>query len=261
MKIAAIQVGIKREESRRDRFGTVCRALEELRREDAPDLILLPELWGCGFNNFMDYEASSEEFQGETCRLLGEWARACGSMIHAGSIVERDRGRYYNTSILLGRRGEVLAGYRKIHLFGFQSEEQRRLVPGSRAVTVETEFGRMGLATCYDLRFPEQFRRMAEQGAEIFLVTAAWPAQRLSHWRLFNQVRALENQAFLLACNCAFEREGSQFAGHSMFVRPTGEVLAEAGEEAQVLRCEIRVEEARNYREAFPALQDRVRFE
>lgn len=71
MRIAAIQVGIKRGESRRDRFGTVCRALEELRREDAPDLILLPELWGCGFNNFMDYEASSEEFQGRPAAFWG----------------------------------------------------------------------------------------------------------------------------------------------------------------------------------------------
>ncbi|MDY3250884.1 MAG: carbon-nitrogen family hydrolase [Candidatus Choladocola sp.] len=275
MKTAAIQLGIRDGESVCDRKTRVEEEFVRMEREKrVPDLIMLPELWQCGFFHFEKYRDHGQEENGEMTVWLRSWAKRLGCMIHTGSFVERStkpvisgsekngcsekEEKLFNTSLLIGRDGKILAKYRKVHLFGYESEEKRILRPGTRITEVETEFGKIGLATCYDLRFPEQFRRMTELGAEIFLITSAWPLQRLEHWKLFNQVRALENQSFLFSCNCGYEREGSCFAGHSMCVSPDGTVLAEAGETPEVLYAEIDTDQTEAYRKAFPSLADRV---
>src|SRR5439155_24516947 len=130
--------------------------------------------------------------------------------LFTGSFVERAGDRLFNTCLLLDARGEVVARYRKIHLFGYQSEEHRLLERGEEVVVAGTPWGRAGLSLCYDLRFPALYRRMIDEGAEFFLVAAAWPAARLEPWILLNRVRALENQAFLFSCNGAGSSGGVQ---------------------------------------------------
>jgi len=124
-------------------------------------------------------------------------------------------------------------------------------------VVAETEVGTFGLATCYDLRFPELFRRMVEKGAEVFLVCSAWPYPRLEHWILLNRVRALENQCFLVSSNSVGLNRGSQFVGHSMMVDPWGIILASGGDDEVIVRSEIDLKEVKSARERFPALADR----
>lgn len=253
MLIASIQMAVEED----DKAATIDKAVGRIREAKDADLIILPELWNIGFMSFERYVSEAEGKDGPTLSALKEVARERKVFIHTGSFVEEDGGKYYNSSYLLSPRGEVLANYRKVHLFGFNSRETQILTHGNRMVIAETDLGTFGLATCYDLRFPELFRRMVEKGAEVFLVCSAWPYPRLEHWIMLNRVRALENQCFLVSSNAAGMNKGSQFVGHSMIVDPWGIILASGGDDEAIVRSEIDLNEVKSARERFPALADR----
>jgi predicted amidohydrolase len=254
MRVTSIQLAI----ADRPRAEVVEHVLGLLERARGSDLILLPELWPCGYFSFSRYEAESEPADGPTIQALAAKARQIGASLFTGSFVERAAGRLFNTCLLIDPAGEVVARYRKIHPFGYQSEERRRLAAGEDVVVTDVDWGRPGFAICYDLRFPEHFRRMVDRGAEVFLIAAAWPAARREPWRLLNQVRALENQAFVFACNAAGSSGGVRLGGHSLFVDPFGNVIAEAGDGEELLTVDVDPERAREFRREFPALKDRV---
>jgi predicted amidohydrolase len=175
-----------------------------------------------------------------------------------GSLLERAAdGRLYNTSVLVDPAGEIALTYRKIHLFGHESAETRLLTPGEATPTAVTPLGRVALATCYDLRFPELFRLYADAGAELVVVVSAWPVDRLEHWRLFTRARAVENQAYLVACNATGEQAGHALAGASVVVGPWGEALAEGGPREPWVTAEIDVARPGAVRAAFPVLTHR----
>ncbi len=248
-------------ETRVDRFLRVERRLEEIyRQEIKPGIILLPEIWGTGFFNFDRYIAESESLQGETYTRLAPWAEKLGCYFLTGSIVEREEDRFYNTSLLIGPGGSLAGKYRKLHLFGYQSKESEILTPGRDIFTLKTEHGTWGITTCYDLRFPELYRKMMETGVETLFVVAAWPLSRLEHWILFNRVRALENLCYLVSCNCAGSLKGSALGGNSMAVDPWGEIVVRAGEREEILLAELDLGKVAETRAQFPALQDRKIF-
>jgi predicted amidohydrolase len=190
-----------------------------------------------------------------------------GVTLHAGSFVERltepgpDGRTLANTSLLVTADGARTA-YRKIHRFGFGSGEPKLLEAGTEIVVAELrssagESTLAGLSTCYDLRFPELYRRQLEAGAEVFVVPAAWPAARVAHWTLLGRARAIEDQAFVVQCNTAGTHAGAEMGGRSQVVAPTGEVLAEAGTDEEVLVVDIDPGLVARTREAFPVLADR----
>jgi predicted amidohydrolase len=191
-------------------------------------------------------------------QALGAKACELGAYLFTGSFVERVAGRLFNTSLLLDERGQIVARYRKMHLFGYQSEEPRLLSRGEQVVVAARPFGSVGFSICYDLRFPELYRRMIALGAEIFLTAAAWPAARVEPWTLLNRARALENQAFVFACNGCGASQGVRLGGHSLFVDPYGKVLAEAGDAETLLSLNVDLGTVRTARRDFTALQDRV---
>lgn len=129
---------------------------------------------------------------------------------------------------------------------------------GRDLVTVRLPETTVGVATCYDLRFPELFRGLVDGGAETLVVSAGWPERRRAHWTLLAQARAVENQAFVLACGTAGTHAGVPQAGHSIVVDPWGEVLAEAGPGEEILTVEFDPAKVARTREQFPALKDRV---
>jgi predicted amidohydrolase len=254
VRIASIQLAM----ADRPKAQNVEHALAVLDRVPAADLILLPEIWPCGFFAFDRYAAESEPLDGPTVAAFRRKARARRCHILMGSLVERNADGLFNTTVFIGPDGEIAACYRKIHLFGYQSDETKLLTPGREVVVADTPWGRAGFSTCYDLRFPELFRRMVDRGAEIFLVPSAWPLARIEAWRLFNRARAHENLAFLVSCNCAGGNAGKRYGGHSMIVDPWGKVLAEGGEGGEIVAAEIDVGQTAAARREFPALADRV---
>lgn len=221
------------------------------------DLVVLPELWLTGYFDFDRYRLTAEPLDGPTVRAIATTARNIGAHVVLGSFVEISDEGLHNTTVLLAPNGEMMAAYRKVHVFGYGSREAEILAGGTTPCTVRTSLGVVGLGICYDLRFPELFRAMVDDGAEIFVVPAAWPAARVDHWRLFATARAVENQAYLVGCNSAGASQGTALAGHSMVVGPWGDIAGEAGAEPEALRCTIDLSQVRDCRSDFPALVDR----
>jgi predicted amidohydrolase len=179
MKVAALQLSVREN----DPEATVAQAEKAIRSCTDADLVVLPEIWQTGFMSFDRYEINAQPLDGPLVKHLKVLAKEMNLMLHTGSFVEKDGGRLYNTSALISPDGEILGVYRKIHLFGFQSKETRILTPGETPVVVKTPFGNLGMATCFDLRFPELFRAMVDQGADMFLVCSAWPVRGSQHGR------------------------------------------------------------------------------
>ncbi|HED23839.1 MAG TPA: carbon-nitrogen family hydrolase, partial [Firmicutes bacterium] len=171
--------------------------------------------------------------------------------------VEKELPHYYNTTLLIGPNGSLAGAYRKIHLFGYQSEESKILTPGNDIYMLQTVYGKWGFSTCYDLRFPEVYREMSDAGVDTIFVVAAWPMARLEHWELFNRTRALENLAYLVSCNCSGETGGVRLAGSSMAVDPWGEITAKAGFTEELLTVNIDPLKTKKIRADFPVLADR----
>jgi len=242
----------------RSKEENVGHALDMVDQAPQSDLILLPEIWPCGYFSFDRYPSESEPMNGPTVIAFQKKAveRQCHILI--GSIVEKEDENLFNTSLLLDPQGQTIARYRKIHLFGYQSEEKEILTPGAEVVVENTPWGLAGLSTCYDLRFPEFFRKMVDKGARLFLVPSAWPHVRLEAWVLFNRARALENLSFLFSCNCVGSNNGKRYAGHSMIVDPLGRVICEGGEDECYVSADVDPHLVDSVRAEFSALDDRV---
>src|SRR6185437_12866364 len=167
----------------------------------------------------------------------------------------------WNTSVVFGPDGSRLAVYRKIHRFGFGEGEPVLLEAGADIVTVPLPLAggtaTLGLSTCYDLRFPEMYRRLLDAGSQVFVIPAAWPAARVEHWRLLGRARAVENQCVVLQCNTGGEHSGVPMGGYSQVVSATGDVLAETGDGEEVLVADVDLAEVDRWRKAFPVLADR----
>lgn len=241
--------------------ANVSKAARLIDEAEGADLILLSEIWNIGYFAFDSYKHESETLEGPTVSLLREKAAQKSCFIFGGSIVESTEDGLFNTSVLINRKGSIIAQYRKIHLYGHQSEEARLLKRGTEIRVVKSEIGTFGLSTCYDLRFPELYRKMAVMGAEVFLVASAWPFPRLEAWLMLNRVRALENQVFLISSNCTGFSKGKELVGHSMVVDPWGTPIATGGDQECIVQAKIDITKLYEAREVFPGFRDRVLIE
>ncbi len=207
---------------------------------DSTDLTVLPEAFARDFGEAgSDVSAHAEPLDGPFGTALGEVARARGTTVVAGMFEatdDPDDDRPYNTLLV---RGAVEAAYRKIHLYdSFGYRESDRLLAGDPTPTVLDVAGwKVGLMTCYDLRFPELARLLVDAGAEVLVVPAAWVAgdRKVDHWRTLVRARAIENTVFVAAA----AQPGPRYSGHSLVVDPLGDVLVEAGPDAEVVRAEV----------------------
>ncbi|ARZ69146.1 nitrilase/cyanide hydratase and apolipoprotein N-acyltransferase [Streptomyces albireticuli] len=236
------------------------RAAHLVREQHAGDLVVLPELWHIGAFAYESFTRDAETVAGPTARAMAEAACDAGVWLHAGSIAERPEpgGPVFNTSLIFSPAGELVRTYRKIHRFGFDQGEAVLMSAGTEVVTVPLPETTLGLATCYDLRFPELFRALVDAGAQTLVVPAGWPERRREHWTLLARARAVENQSYVLACGTAGTHAGVPQAGHSLVVDPWGAVLAEAGHGEEVLTVDLDMAKVAKTREEFPALKDRV---
>lgn len=213
-------------------------------REEAPDLLLLPEHFDFAGGTVAEKLAAGEPARGGPAwSLCRDFAREHGVNVVAGSFFERPQGerRVRNTSVLFDRRGVEKARYAKIHLFdivtpdGMQYRESATVQPGTLPVVGEVDGWKIGLSICYDIRFPELFQALMRGGADILTVPAAFTVQTgRDHWEVLLRARAIETQCYVLAAGQfgAYLQEGEQRAcyGHSLVADPWGHVIAKAGD-------------------------------
>lgn len=196
-------------------------------------------------------------------------ARARAMWVVAGGLLEADAGRVYDTSVLFDRTGDIAATYRKIHLFDVDLpdqpsiQESATITPGDQLVTHETETARLGLSICYDLRFPELYRGLMAQGAEVLVVPAQFQhATGKDHWHTLLRARAIENQCYVVApgqCGTfGNPGEGRRSYGHSLVADPWGRILVEASEGGVgVWFADLDMDAVRALRRSFPVLRHR----
>ncbi|GGU28222.1 carbon-nitrogen family hydrolase [Streptomyces lavendofoliae] len=257
MRASLIQIAVDPAESPNSRRARVASLVAEQR--GVADLVVLPELWPVGAFAYESFEAEAEPLDGPTHRAMAKAAAEASVWLHAGSVVERaPDGALYNTALVFSPSGELAATYRKMHRFGFDAGEAVMMAAGDALVTVPVPDLPLGVATCYDLRFPEMFRGLVDAGALAFVVSAGWPARRREHWTLLARARAVENQAYVLACGTGGTHAGVPQAGHSLVVDPWGEVLAEAGDGEETLTVDLDPALVATTRDRFPALKDRL---
>jgi predicted amidohydrolase len=229
-------------------------------------LVGLPENFG-----FMGREeeriAGAETLEGPTVSALREVARRRRVVVLAGSIAEKvdHPGKTANTSVLLGDDGSILASYRKIHLFdvnipdGARYAESETVEPGDRPVAAQTSLGRVGLTVCYDLRFPELYRRLADLGAEIVTIPAAFTLYTgKDHWEVLVRARAVENLCYVLAPAQVGRHSQSRVTfGNAMIVDPWGVVLARCADGEGVCLAPFSRSRLERVRAELPALKHR----
>jgi predicted amidohydrolase len=230
------------------------------------DVVLLPEKWnGIGSAEIL-LEVAEPLEGGETVEAMSGWARSHGITLVGGSIAEKREGRekLSNTSVVFDPEGEIAAVYRKIHLFdvevgGHVYRESETEEPGDEPVTCQVEAWRVGLSVCYDLRFPELYRILAVEGAELVTVPAAFTLfTGKDHWELLLRARAVENQCFVAAANqWGVNAGGKPSYGRSSIVDPWGVVLAQAPDEDCVISAELDRAAMERIRRELPSLANR----
>ncbi len=231
------------------------------------DLVCLPELFTVGYFAFDVYEESAEPLEGATITALRETAAANDIAVLAGSFVEDlaatetdetpAEAGYANTTALISSAGSIELVFRKHHLFGYGSAETELLVPGERTETTDLCGFTIGVSTCYDLRFPELYRRLIDQGADLLLVPSAWPYPRLEHWQTLSKARAIENQCYLATINGTGTFDDATLLGHSTVYDPWGTILASSRDDPAMVITEIDPAVVEETRETFPPLRDR----
>lgn len=241
-------------------------AFIEAAADQGAELVALPE-------NFAYLRADSQTtpcaqtLDGEFLQRMAALAQRRRLYLLCGSIPERisDDERIYNTSVLLGPSGERLAVYRKIHLFDVNlqghavSQESRFVRPGQDVVVAETEWAKLGLTICYDLRFPELYRRLTLAGAQMIFVPAAFTEYTgKDHWEVLLRARAIENQVYIVApAQYGQHHPGRRTYGKSMVVDPWGAVIAKASDKPGPIIAEIDFDFLTKIRQELPCLDHR----
>lgn len=252
MKIAMLQMNILE----KNKTANINHAFELFEKSFLhADVFILPELWTTGYS-LGNIKEEAETLDGYVVQSLVNIAKNCKIEIIAGSIPLKIDDKIFNTSLVFSPNGNIWGQYDKIHLFGMFNE-QRFFSAGKKRLEMDIAGIPSGVAICYDLRFPELFTAMAVNGAKIIYLPAEWPAIRGENWRLLLQARALENQIFICAVNCAGTFKGQEFFGHSMLIGPDGKIIAEAGSDEEILYGEIDLEAIKIEHSKMNTLSDR----
>ncbi len=263
MRAAAVQLN-----STEDRERNLA-AADRLTRQaagDGAELVVLPEKWNV-LGTEEHARAGAETLEGPSVTWAREVARELGIDLVAGSIVERREGRdrLSNTCVHVGPEGEIQAVYRKIHMFdvrvgGREYRESALEEPGDEIVLSHASGVALGLAICYDLRFPELFRILAVRGARILTLPSAFTrVTGRAHWEVLLRARAIENQAFVVAADQVGRHPGEHESfGGSMIVDPWGEVLGAVAEGEGVAVADLDLDRQEEIRAELPSLANRV---
>lgn len=262
MRIAAVQMNSK--DNKEKNLLTALQLVDKAANNGA-DLIVLPEYVDFIGSN-VDKYSLAESIPGPTSMRMAEKAKERAIYLHGGSILEKaGNGRVFNTSVFINPDGEIIAKYRKIHLYDATFKERYEVtesditIPGDEIETANTIFGKIGLTICYDLRFPELFRLLALRGCKVIVVPAAFPLYTgAHHWEILLRARAIENQCYIVAA----AQHGNtpidivQY-GKSMIIDPWGTVIASSQEKVGFIIQDVDFDYLENIRRSLPSLEHR----
>ena len=262
IKLALCQMNVI--DDKKENIAKATAMIKEAAGKDS-DFIVLPEMFNCPYSNDKFIEYGEEETASETLSAISKLACENGVYILAGSVPEKEDGKLYNTSYMFDRNGTIIAKHRKMHLFDIDVKgkiyfkESDVLTAGDEFTIAETEFGKIGIGICYDIRFPELARIMTEMGASILFYPGAFNMTTgPAHWELLFKSRALDNQVFCVGVAPALNEDASYHSyGHSIIANPWGDVIAEAGEKEELIIKEIDLSEIKKIREELPLLKNK----
>ena len=229
------------------------------------NFIVLPEMFNCPYSNDKFIEYSEEENSSPTLESISRLAKKHHVYILAGSIPERKDLKIFNTSYLFDKQGEIIAKHRKMHLFdvdvkgGIYFKESDTLTPGDEFSVAETDFGKIGMGICYDVRFPQLAQINVKKGAQILFYPGAFNMTTgPAHWELLFRARALDNQVFTVGVAPALNEDASYHSyGHSIAVNPWGEVICQLGFEEELKIIDIDLDEIKKVRNEIPVLKNK----
>ena len=262
IKIAGIQMPTVADKM--ENVRTVKTYLEKIKDEN-PDFVILPEMFCCPYQteNFPIY---AEKEGGPVWQQLSGYAKQYGIYLIGGSMPEKDaEGNVYNTSYIFDREGKQIGKHRKVHLFdidvkgGQTFKESDTLTAGDSDTVFDTEFGKIGVMLCFDIRFPELSRMMVNDGAKVIFVPAAFNMTTgPAHWELSFRTRALDNQIYMVGCAPARDVSAGYISwGHSIVTDPWGRVIDMLDEKKGILLAELDMDYEEQVREELPLLKSR----
>lgn len=257
MKIAICQI-----RTEIDQAETVAKAARMVREAAAngADIVVLPEMWNCPYSKeyFKKYANLGHE---STVAEMKRWAKELNILLVGGSIPETEDGKIYNTCFVFDKNGEQIARHRKVHLFDvdmptMRFRESSTFTGGSDVTVFDTEWGKMGAAVCFDVRFPEIFRAMAVRGARMVFLPAQFSTTTgPKHWDLAIRSRAVDNQYFLVAASAArYEGFNYECWGHSSVVDPYGYIVQTCDEKEQIVYCDVDLDMIETVRAQLPIM-------
>lgn len=231
---------------------------------DGAQIIVLPEMFSTPYDNSY-FPEFAEVCPGFTTDRLSNMAREHSVYLIGGSIPEKENEKIFNTSFIFDKNGNIIGRHRKMHLFdidienGIRFMESDTLSPGNSVTVCDTEYGKIGIAICFDMRFPELMRLMAVEGAKMVFIPAAFNTTTgPAHWHITTRMRAIDNQIFFSVASPARDVNASYVAyGHSMVCDPWGNIVAELDENEGILITELDLTEVDKYREQLPLVKSR----
>lgn len=243
--------------------GTNLERIEKCIRENLDknlDLIVFPEFFSTGINHKSFQKDPEDENGGNTIKVVQGYAKKYCVNIISGTVITKSNDNFYNTSFAIDRSGQILNKYNKIHLYCYEGgTEDKRITPGNDYVVVDFDFGKIGMAICYDIRYPCQFRKLSQMGAEIITVPSFWLTK--SHllqsekdiWLSMNKIRAYDNLLYIVSSNTVGRVDDNhESIGNSCIVSPNGEILQNAQSKETAIFEMLDLDIVRQYKKTYP---------
>ena len=228
------------------------------------DLVVLPEFFSTGIDHKIFVNEPENANGGTTIEKIRQIAIKYQTNIIAGTVIEEENKKLYNTSFIINRQGKILAKYRKIHLFNYMGgTEGERITAGDKEVVVDFDFGKAGIGICYDIRYPLHYKKLVRQGAEIIVLPTAWVVphetynkyleQEQEMWVALNRTRAFDNLVYTVSCNQTGQINNRIGAiGTSVIVSPDGGIISKADNNPCALYAQLDLDVVRYWKSVYP---------
>lgn len=264
--VGILSIQFNPEVSRKQKNLETVRKFIEQNSDKKLDLVIIPEFFSTGISHKTFENNPEDENGGETISYLKNLAKKHSTNIICGTVIEKNNDKYYNTSFAINREGKTIAKYRKIHLFNYMGGNEGALItPGYEEVVADFDFGKVGMAVCFDIRYPLHYKKLAKMGADIIVLPTAWvvPCEVFEDsetreyardmWIAMARTRAYDNMTYVVISNQVGKSNPNQSTlGCSMIISPVAEILADAKYDECAIYSEIELDSVKYLRGQYP---------